>query len=232
MAKSQTVHSYRVRACSATRSPGPTPPAISPLATPATCSPNSRQVTSRHWPPRCTRIPTSDPCSATLAASRSGIASSGPTSVVAGTLNSRTPGPLLPDRPPSTVARRARYGFRSIYRCCRLRSYPSVAGDAHPGPGSGAAAVSLPPMADQSTQSIVVDAPAADVMAVIADFPAYPQWAASVKSAEVVEEGDDGRARRGPLLLDPAAVRRPDRPPDTSGGNHKEPPAPGDGPLA
>ena len=34
--------------------------------------------------------------SATFSASRSGSASSGPTSVVAGTLNSRTPGPLLP----------------------------------------------------------------------------------------------------------------------------------------
>ncbi|MCW2619502.1 MAG: Polyketide cyclase / dehydrase family protein, partial [Modestobacter sp.] len=33
-------------------------------------------------------------------------------------------------------------------------------------------------MADQSTQSIVVDAPAAEVMAVIADFPSYPTWVA------------------------------------------------------
>src|SRR4051794_13677570 len=160
------------------------------------------------------------------------MASSGPISVVAGTLNSRTPGPLLPGRPPSTVARGHRYGSRSIYRRYRPDSYSRVARRTGPGSGGRSPAVSLPPMADQSTQSIVVDAPAADVMAVIADFPAYPQWAASLKTAEVVEQGDDGRARRGPLLLDPAAVRRPDRPPDTSGGNHKEPPAPGDGPLA
>ena len=57
-------------------------------------------------------------------------------------------------------------------------------------------------MADQSTQSIVVDAPAADVMAVIADFPAYPQWAAATKKVEVVEPGDDGRARRVQFDLD------------------------------
>ena len=44
-------------------------------------------------------------------------------------------------------------------------------------------------MADQSTQSIVVEAPAADVMAVIADFPAYPQWVAAAKRVEVVETG-------------------------------------------
>src|SRR4051812_50144970 len=62
-------------------------------------------------------------------------------------------------------------------------------------------------MADQSTQSIVVDAPAADVMAVIADFPAYPQWAASVKTAEVVEPGDDGRARRVRFVIDQAMIR-------------------------
>ena len=62
-------------------------------------------------------------------------------------------------------------------------------------------------MADQSTQSIVVDAPAADVMAVIADFPAYPQWAASVKKVEVLEEGPEGRARRVRFAIDQAMIR-------------------------
>jgi len=40
-------------------------------------------------------------------------------------------------------------------------------------------------MADQSTQSIVIDAAPASIMAVIADFPHYPDWAASVKRTEV-----------------------------------------------
>ena len=62
-------------------------------------------------------------------------------------------------------------------------------------------------MADQSTQSIVVDAPAADVMAVIADFPAYPQWVAAAKKVEVEETGDDGRARRVHFVLDAGAVK-------------------------
>ena len=62
-------------------------------------------------------------------------------------------------------------------------------------------------MADQSTQSITVDAPAADVMAVIADFPAYPQWVASAKTVEVVEEGADGRAQQVHFVLDAGAVK-------------------------
>jgi ribosome-associated toxin RatA of RatAB toxin-antitoxin module len=62
-------------------------------------------------------------------------------------------------------------------------------------------------MADQSTQSIVIEAPAAEVMAVIADFGAYPQWVASAKKVEVVETGPDGRARRVHFVLDAGAVK-------------------------
>ena len=62
-------------------------------------------------------------------------------------------------------------------------------------------------MADQSTQSILIDAPPADVMAVIADFPAYPEWVAAAKKVEVLEEGDDGRARQVHFMLDAGAVK-------------------------
>jgi uncharacterized membrane protein len=62
-------------------------------------------------------------------------------------------------------------------------------------------------MADQSTQSITVDAPAADVMAVIADFPSYPQWVAAAKKVEVVEAGNDDRARQVHFVLDAGAVK-------------------------
>jgi ribosome-associated toxin RatA of RatAB toxin-antitoxin module len=62
-------------------------------------------------------------------------------------------------------------------------------------------------MADQSTQSIVVEAPAAQVMAVIADFPAYPQWVAAAKEVEVTETGEDGRARQVHFVLDAGAVK-------------------------
>jgi ribosome-associated toxin RatA of RatAB toxin-antitoxin module len=62
-------------------------------------------------------------------------------------------------------------------------------------------------MADQSTQSIVVEAPAADVMAVIADFPSYPEWVAAAKQVEVLETGADGRARRVRFVLDAGTVK-------------------------
>ncbi len=48
-------------------------------------------------------------------------------------------------------------------------------------------------MADQTTASITVDAAPADVMAVIADFEAYPQWSDAVKEVSVLETGADGR---------------------------------------
>ena len=62
-------------------------------------------------------------------------------------------------------------------------------------------------MADQSTQSIMIAAPPAAIMAVIADFPAYPQWAASVKAAEVVSTGPDGRAEQVRFVLDAGVVK-------------------------
>lgn len=62
-------------------------------------------------------------------------------------------------------------------------------------------------MADQSTQSIVIEAPAAEVMAVIADFPSYPQWVAAAKKVEVEEQGEDGRARRVHFVLDAGAIK-------------------------
>ena len=62
-------------------------------------------------------------------------------------------------------------------------------------------------MADQSTQSIVIDAPPAAIMAVIADFPAYPEWAGSVKSAEVLSTGPDGRAAQVRFQLDAGPVK-------------------------
>lgn len=57
-------------------------------------------------------------------------------------------------------------------------------------------------MADQSTQSITIAAPAAAVMAVIADFARYPVWATSVKSAEVLKTFADGRAKRVAFAID------------------------------
>lgn len=62
-------------------------------------------------------------------------------------------------------------------------------------------------MPDQSTQSIVIDAAPAEIMAVIADFPAYPEWAGSVRSCEVLETGPDGRGLRVRFRIDAGAVK-------------------------
>ncbi|HEY8302206.1 MAG TPA: SRPBCC family protein [Jatrophihabitans sp.] len=61
--------------------------------------------------------------------------------------------------------------------------------------------------AEQSTQSIDIDADPAAIMTVIADFANYPTWAGSVKSADVLEDGPDGRARRVQFTLSAGPVR-------------------------
>jgi hypothetical protein len=62
-------------------------------------------------------------------------------------------------------------------------------------------------MADESTQSITINAAPAAVMAVIADFDTYPQWAGSVKSAVVSAAGPNGRAERVKFKIDAGAIR-------------------------
>ena len=44
-------------------------------------------------------------------------------------------------------------------------------------------------------------------MAVIADFPSYPEWASAVRSAEVVGRGSDGRASRVRFGLDAGVIK-------------------------
>ena len=62
-------------------------------------------------------------------------------------------------------------------------------------------------MAEQTTSSIIVDATPAQVMAVIADFPAYPEWAQGMKQAEVVKEGADGRAEQVHFELEATPIK-------------------------
>ena len=49
-------------------------------------------------------------------------------------------------------------------------------------------------MAARTNSRITIDAPRADVMAVIADFDAYPQWASAVRAAETLGQNATGRA--------------------------------------
>ncbi|MGH8823973.1 MAG: SRPBCC family protein [Jiangellaceae bacterium] len=63
-------------------------------------------------------------------------------------------------------------------------------------------------MAEQTTSSITIDAAAADVMAVIADLEAYPQWTASVREVEVLTVyEDDDRPAEARFVLDAGAIK-------------------------
>jgi ribosome-associated toxin RatA of RatAB toxin-antitoxin module len=62
-------------------------------------------------------------------------------------------------------------------------------------------------MADATTSSIAIAAAPERVMAVIADFPAYPEWAEQVKSIEVLSSDDDGRAERVKFTMDAGPIK-------------------------
>jgi hypothetical protein len=62
-------------------------------------------------------------------------------------------------------------------------------------------------MADRTTSSIAIAAPRVAVMAVIADFTAYPEWAGAVRSAEVIERDADGRAATVRFRLDAGMIK-------------------------
>ena len=62
-------------------------------------------------------------------------------------------------------------------------------------------------MPEQTSSSIVIDAPPAAVMDVIADFAAYPDWAKGVKQATVRAQGEGGRAQEVFFSLDVAPIK-------------------------
>ena len=62
-------------------------------------------------------------------------------------------------------------------------------------------------MADKTTSSIAIAVPREDVMAVIADFEAYPDWATGVRSTEVLSRGVGGRASRVRFQLDAGMIK-------------------------
>lgn len=62
-------------------------------------------------------------------------------------------------------------------------------------------------MADATTSSITIAAPPERVMDVIADFPAYPEWASQVKSVEVLTSGGDGRAEQVRFTMDAGPIK-------------------------
>ena len=66
---------------------------------------------------------------------------------------------------------------------------------------------SLRRMADRTESSIVIDAPPGEVLDVIADFEAYPEWAGEVKAVRVLAEEGDGWADQVEFTLDAGAIK-------------------------
>jgi carbon monoxide dehydrogenase subunit G len=62
-------------------------------------------------------------------------------------------------------------------------------------------------MADQASSSITINADKAAVMAVIADFEAYPQWASMIRTVTVDEKGPDGRGTEVSFVLDAGVLK-------------------------
>ena len=62
-------------------------------------------------------------------------------------------------------------------------------------------------MADRTRASIQIGAPAADIMAVIADLPAYPEWTGAVKEVEIRSQASNGRAKEVWFRLDAGAIK-------------------------
>jgi uncharacterized membrane protein len=74
-------------------------------------------------------------------------------------------------------------------------------------PSAAGSAVAFRAMADESTQSITIAAPASDVLGVIADFPAYPEWADSITAATVLTHDDEGRPEQVRFNLDAGPIK-------------------------
>lgn len=64
-------------------------------------------------------------------------------------------------------------------------------------------------MPERTTSRITIAAPPAQVMAVIADLEAYPEWAGSVKSVEILSVYDDEleRPAEATFVLDAGAIK-------------------------
>ncbi|GAA0414667.1 SRPBCC family protein [Acrocarpospora corrugata] len=61
-------------------------------------------------------------------------------------------------------------------------------------------------MADRTTSSITIGAGRSTIMTVIADFPAYPEWAGQVKSAQVLSSDAAGRPQTVKFVLDAGVI--------------------------
>lgn len=62
-------------------------------------------------------------------------------------------------------------------------------------------------MADMSSNSVSIDAPAADVMAVLVEIESFPTWSSAIKEVEVLERDSDGRATQVKVKVEAGALK-------------------------
>ena len=62
-------------------------------------------------------------------------------------------------------------------------------------------------MADRTSSSITIEAGRPQIMAVIADFRAYPEWAEGITAADILAAGDDGRPERVRITLEAGPIK-------------------------
>ncbi len=62
-------------------------------------------------------------------------------------------------------------------------------------------------MSDLSSSTITIEAPLADVCAALFAIEDYPTWSTSIKSSEVVERDDQGRALKAKLSIDAGMMK-------------------------
>jgi ribosome-associated toxin RatA of RatAB toxin-antitoxin module len=62
-------------------------------------------------------------------------------------------------------------------------------------------------VADEASSSITIAAAPGDIMTVIADVAAYPQWSTGIKSATVDEPAADGRPAKATFVLDAGVIK-------------------------
>jgi hypothetical protein len=62
-------------------------------------------------------------------------------------------------------------------------------------------------MADKTSSTMTIEAPPSVIMAVIADFGAYPQWASGVRAADVLRTGPGGLAEQVRFTIDAGVIK-------------------------
>jgi uncharacterized membrane protein len=62
-------------------------------------------------------------------------------------------------------------------------------------------------MPDRTSATLPIPAPAQLLMGIIADFPSYPEWVDTIRSAEVLETGPDGRPGRVRFRLEAGPIK-------------------------